>query len=237
MRPEAEWPKGARHRSKEQIVEAMRAELERRPGVQYNFSQPIKDRVEESISGIRGQIVVKIYGEDLNLMHEKLEEIRRILASTRGSRDVGDLPRRHRAAHRRRHRSEPPSPATGCRCGTSRTWSRAAMAARSPPSMWEGERKVGVRVMLPEVGGGGRRDGRPSGYPRRRRRQGPSARVPLGIARQRARRRRADPDQPRAGRAVPGHQVQHRGARHGLASWTRRRRACSARSSCPPGTT
>ncbi len=51
----------------------MRAELEKRPGVDYNFSQPIKDRVEESISGIRGQIVVKIYGEDLHLMQEKLE--------------------------------------------------------------------------------------------------------------------------------------------------------------------
>ena len=49
----------------------MRAELEKRPGVDYNFSQPIKDRVEESISGIRGQVVVKIYGEDLDLMHEQ----------------------------------------------------------------------------------------------------------------------------------------------------------------------
>src|SRR5258708_6280823 len=85
MKPEAEWKTG---RTKEQVVEAMRAELEKRPGVLYNFSQPIKDRVEESISGIRGQVVVKIYGEDLGLMHERLEEIRRILVQTRGSRDV-----------------------------------------------------------------------------------------------------------------------------------------------------
>ena len=49
--------------------------LEKRPGVDYNFSQPIKDRVEESISGIRGQIVVKIYGDDLALMHDKLEQV------------------------------------------------------------------------------------------------------------------------------------------------------------------
>ena len=50
----------------------MRAALDR-PGVDYNFSQPIKDRVEESISGIRGQIVVKIYGSDLGLMHQQLD--------------------------------------------------------------------------------------------------------------------------------------------------------------------
>ena len=66
----------------DEVVDAMRAELEKRPGVLYNFSQPIKDRVEESISGIRGQIVVKIYGEDLELMHQKLEEIRHILIET-----------------------------------------------------------------------------------------------------------------------------------------------------------
>src|SRR5258708_31014481 len=85
MNPEANWHTG---RSKEQVVEAMRAELEKRPGVLYNFSQPIKDRVEESISGIRGQIVVKIYGDDLNLMHAKLEEVDRILSSMRGGRDI-----------------------------------------------------------------------------------------------------------------------------------------------------
>ena len=68
MKPRKDWHTG---RNKEQIVDAMRDELEKRPGVVYNFSQPIKDRVEESISGIRGQIVVKIYGEDLNLMHEQ----------------------------------------------------------------------------------------------------------------------------------------------------------------------
>src|SRR6185503_17054246 len=51
MRPESEWKTG---RTKEQVVDAMREELTRRPGVDFNFSQPITDRVEESISGIRG---------------------------------------------------------------------------------------------------------------------------------------------------------------------------------------
>ena len=64
-------------------------ELEKRPGVDYNFSQPIKDRVEESISGIRGQVVVKIYGEDLHA-HARASSRRskRILDATRGARDV-----------------------------------------------------------------------------------------------------------------------------------------------------
>ena len=81
MKPEEEWHTG---RTKDQVVDAMRAELEKRPGVLYNFSQPIKDRVEESISGIRGQIVVKIYGEDMQLMQDRLEEVKRILTDTQG---------------------------------------------------------------------------------------------------------------------------------------------------------
>src|SRR5262249_47976218 len=85
MRPEREWKTG---RSKGEIVQAMRDELEKRPGVEYNFSQPIKDRVEESISGIRGQVVVKIYGDDLGIMHDKLSEVERILSRAKGARDV-----------------------------------------------------------------------------------------------------------------------------------------------------
>src|SRR6185436_5339222 len=88
MKPDSDWPKvnkpgkGAGKRTKDEIVEAMRATLDR-PGVDYNFSQPIKDRVEESISGIRGQVVVKLYGTDLGLMHDKLEQVKRILNDTR----------------------------------------------------------------------------------------------------------------------------------------------------------
>jgi cobalt-zinc-cadmium resistance protein CzcA len=100
MKPDSDWPKvGTRghKRTKDEIVEAMRATLDR-PGVDYNFSQPIKDRVEESISGIRGQVVVKIYGTDLGLMHQKLDQVKAIIAGTRGARDV-DIYRSGSAQH------------------------------------------------------------------------------------------------------------------------------------------
>ena len=126
MKPESEWHTG---RKKEQIVDAMRAELEKRPGVDYNFSQPIKDRVEESISGIRGQIVVKIYGEDLHLMHEKLEQVKQHPRTQRAARATS-----RSIAPARRSTWSPTSiarrpRATASRCATSRTRSRAASAA------------------------------------------------------------------------------------------------------------
>ena len=133
-----------RARTKEQVIDAMRAELEQRPGVDYNFSQPIKDRVEESISGIRGQIVVKIYGDDLALMHEKLERGRsdhqRARAARATSTSTAPAPRSTSSptsiARRRR--------ATACRCATSRTRSRARSAACWRPRV--GGRAAGRRA-------------------------------------------------------------------------------------------
>jgi cobalt-zinc-cadmium resistance protein CzcA len=150
MKPESEWPRGAAHREKAQIVEAMRAELERRPGVQYNFSQPIKDRVEESISGIRGQIVVKIYGEDLALMHEKLEDVRRILDSTRGSRDV-EIYRAGTAQHIVADINRRTIARYGMQVRDVEDVVESSLAGKLATEMWEGERKVGVRVKLPGV--------------------------------------------------------------------------------------
>ena len=150
MKPESEWPKGAKRRTKEQIVDAMRIELEKTPGVQYNFSQPIKDRVEESISGIRGQVVVKIYGEDLGLMHERLEEVQRILTSTRGSRDV-EIYRAGRAQHVVADLDRAALARYGLQVRDVEDVVEAGFGGKLATEMWEGERKVGVRVKLPDV--------------------------------------------------------------------------------------
>jgi cobalt-zinc-cadmium resistance protein CzcA len=144
MRPESEWKTG---RTKAQIVDAMRERLER-PGVEYNFSQPIKDRVEESISGIRGQIVVKIYGEDLNLMQGKLDEVKRIFAATRGARDV-EIYRAGTAQHIVADVDRRAIARVGVTVQDVEATLESAYGGRLATSIWEGERKVGVRVKLP----------------------------------------------------------------------------------------
>src|SRR6185437_5190196 len=144
MKPEKEWHTG---RSKEQIVDAMRERLTR-PGVEYNFSQPIKDRVEESISGIRGQIVVKIYGEDLGLMQEKLEEIKHIFVSTQGARDV-KVYRAGSAQHIVADIDRDAIARVGLQVQDVESSLESAYGGRLATTMWEGERKVGVRVKLP----------------------------------------------------------------------------------------
>src|ERR1019366_7039784 len=145
MKPSSEWTTG---RSKAQIVDLMRAELTKRPGVAYNFSQPIKDRVEESISGIRGQVVVKIYGEDLSLMQGKLEEVRRVLVGIKGARDVEV----YRAGHAQHIVSDIDREAIsrlGLQVNDVEDVLESSYGGKLATFMWEGERKVGVRVKLP----------------------------------------------------------------------------------------
>ncbi len=180
MKPESEWHTG---RSKEQVVDAMRTKLERRPGVVYNFSQPIKDRVEESISGIRGQVVVKIYGEDLNVMHEKLTEIDRILRSVRGARDV-EIYRAGSAQHVVADLDREAMSRYGLRVQDVNDTLETAYGGRVATSVWEGERRVGVRVKLPVAEEGdassvGRLD-IPLGGPTAGAGPGVTPRVPLG---------------------------------------------------------
>jgi cobalt-zinc-cadmium resistance protein CzcA len=148
MKPESEWPQGHDHRTKDEIVDAMRAVLEKRPGVVYNFSQPIKDRVEESISGIRGQIVVKIYGDDLNLMHDKLEEVDRILTATRGGRDV-EIYRSGSAQHIVADIDREASSRYGVAVRDIEDAIEMGYGGHIATSMWQGERRVDVRVKLP----------------------------------------------------------------------------------------
>ena len=145
MKPESAWKAG---RSRAELVSAMRTELEKRPGIEYNFSQPIKDRVEESISGVRGQVVVKIYGEDLNLMHQRMLQVRDILGTVRGARDV-EVYRAGTAQHVVADIDRDAISRLGLPVRDVEDAIESAFGGKLATEVWEGERKVGVRVKLP----------------------------------------------------------------------------------------
>ena len=84
LQPKASW----RYGHKDELVTAMNQKLSVFPGVQLNFSQVIQDNVEEAISGVKGEIAVKIFGDDLKTLQEKADQVVHILTSTRGATDV-----------------------------------------------------------------------------------------------------------------------------------------------------
>src|SRR6185437_441267 len=84
LKPKDTW----RYRDKDELVEAMQKRLAVFPGLQFNFSQVIQDNVEEAISGVKGEIAIKIFGEDLKILQEKANQITAILRSIEGATDV-----------------------------------------------------------------------------------------------------------------------------------------------------
>jgi cobalt-zinc-cadmium resistance protein CzcA len=77
------------HQNKEELIAAMDKELEKFPGVIWNFSQPISDNMEEAVSGVKGELAVKLYGDDLHTLEEKATEIEAQMASVKGIEDLG----------------------------------------------------------------------------------------------------------------------------------------------------
>lgn len=84
--PKEDWK---RHISKEQLIDEMNKKLEIFPGVLFNFSQPIMDNVEEAVSGVKGSIAVKIYGQDLPTLEKKANQVYEQLRTVKGIEDLG----------------------------------------------------------------------------------------------------------------------------------------------------
>ena len=74
---------------KEALIAAMDKEVNKIPGVLWNFSQPISDNVEEAVSGVKGELAVKIYGENLHTLEDKADQIVGLMRSIPGIQDLG----------------------------------------------------------------------------------------------------------------------------------------------------
>jgi heavy metal efflux system protein len=86
--PKEKW-RPVFHQDKERLIAAMDRELEKIPGVFWGFSQPISDNLEEAVSGVKGALAVKIYGDDLKTLEAKADEIAAVMRPIRGVQDLG----------------------------------------------------------------------------------------------------------------------------------------------------
>jgi cobalt-zinc-cadmium resistance protein CzcA len=85
LKPKSEWKTA---RTREELVEKIREELQKIPGIGLNMSQPIALRVDELISGVKSQLAIKLFGEDMEVLREKAEEIARIVQKVEGVADL-----------------------------------------------------------------------------------------------------------------------------------------------------
>ena len=145
VKPAEEWRKGL---TRDQLIEEMDQKLSIIPGVDPAYSMPIRDNVLESISQIKGQIVVKVSGDDLAELRRTTEamqrEFKQVMGVQRAEIDrLGEVPQllididRDRAAR------------LGLNVSDVQDVIEAALAGRATTELWEGERKFSVVVRLP----------------------------------------------------------------------------------------
>ncbi|MEJ2110933.1 MAG: CusA/CzcA family heavy metal efflux RND transporter [Acidobacteriota bacterium] len=85
FKPRSEWETAA---TRDEMAEKMRAELSDIPGMAFSFSQPIQCRIDELVAGTRTQLIVKLFGEDMDILKTKAEEIGAVLGRIRGTADL-----------------------------------------------------------------------------------------------------------------------------------------------------
>jgi len=87
LKPREQWR--SQFRTKEELIAAMDQQVERIPGVLWNFSQPIADNMEEAVSGVKGELAIKIFGEDLKQLEHLGDQIVTTMSRIPGVQDLG----------------------------------------------------------------------------------------------------------------------------------------------------
>ena len=88
LKPKEKW-RPVFHENKDELIAAMDRELEKIPGAVWGFSQPIEDNMEEAVSGVKGALATKIFGDDLKVLEAKSDEVMNVLSKINGVEDLG----------------------------------------------------------------------------------------------------------------------------------------------------
>ncbi|QCX51177.1 efflux RND transporter permease subunit [Ralstonia pseudosolanacearum] len=152
LRPERDWPAGpdGKRRDRDQLLADIRATVETLPGNAYEFSQPIQLRFNELISGVRSDVAVKLFGDDMAVLEKQAQAIAAQLGRLAGAAEVkieqtGGLPflnidiDREKAAR------------YGLAIGAIQDTVSAAIGGKGAGTVFQGDRRFGIVVRLPEA--------------------------------------------------------------------------------------
>jgi cobalt-zinc-cadmium resistance protein CzcA len=146
LKPDAEW---RQHVTKEDLLATMEKSLDDIPGIKPSFSQPIRDNVLESISQIDGQIVIKAFGTDSNVLKATVEDVLRVISPIRGIARAfvdraGRIPQLQVEVDRQR------AARYGLNVADIQDVIETALGGRPATQIWDGEKRFGVVVKLRE---------------------------------------------------------------------------------------
>jgi cobalt-zinc-cadmium resistance protein CzcA len=139
-------------KDKDRLIDAMNASLVHIPGITLNFSQPIKDNVDEALSGVKGELAIKLFGLDLFVLEAKAREIANVLQNIRGVKDL-DYDRLVGQPQLRIVVDRRAAARYGINVQDIQDAVEAATKGRIVTTLFEGERRFGLAVRLKHDGG------------------------------------------------------------------------------------
>ncbi|MCS6820887.1 MAG: CusA/CzcA family heavy metal efflux RND transporter [Microscillaceae bacterium] len=146
LKPQNDWKRSI---SKEELIQEMKNKLEVFQGINFNFSQPIMDNVEEAVSGVKGSMAVKIFGDDFHKLERLGEQVYAILKKVRGIEDLGVI-RLLGQPELRIELNQEKMAYYGVTTADCQAVIEMAIGGKSASKLYEGERKFDIRVRYQE---------------------------------------------------------------------------------------
>jgi cobalt-zinc-cadmium resistance protein CzcA len=142
LKPKDEWPKGV---TTENLIDSMDAQLSKYPGLLLNYSQPIRDNVEEAVAGVPASLAVKIFGPNFDTLDNLANKIQAQLASVKGVEDLGVL-RNLGQPEFRIALDQQKMALYGISTIDAQSVIEMAMGGKAATQLYEGERKFDIRI-------------------------------------------------------------------------------------------
>jgi len=142
LKPKAEWPKGI---STESLIDSMNVQLVKYPGLLLNYSQPIRDNVEEAVAGVPASLAVKIFGPNFDTIDNLANKVQHELSKVQGVEDLGVL-RNLGQPEFRIELDQQKMALYGITTTDAQSVIEMALGGKAATQLYEGERKFDIRI-------------------------------------------------------------------------------------------
>jgi len=142
LKNKKDWRKGV---SEDELIDQMDQQLKKIPGAVFNYSQPIRDNVEEAVAGVNAALAVKIFGPDFKVLDEKADEVLKVLKTVQGVDDLGVL-RNLGQPEFRIELDQRKMAMYGVATADANAVIEMAIGGKAATELYEGERRFDIRV-------------------------------------------------------------------------------------------
>jgi len=146
LKPKSEWRDGW---TEDRIIDSMNGQLKKIPGVVYNYSQPIRDNVEEAVAGVNAAMAVKIFGPDFLVLDSLADRVKATMKNIRGIEDLGVL-RNLGQPEFRIELDQQKMALYGVSTADAQAVIEMAIGGKAATELYQGEKRFDVRIRYPK---------------------------------------------------------------------------------------